>query len=70
MADRDICEYLRRQIREHQAAIGHLCKELEVYVGTPTLQELESEEIKEKIADHRRAIEELKLGLESQGCKE
>lgn len=42
--------------------------ELEVYVGTPDLQEMESEDIKEKIANHRRAIEELQLGLESQGC--
>ena len=68
MTDRDICAGLRKQIQQHQDAIKHLRKELEVYVGTPDLQEMDSEEIKNEIAGHQRAIEELQLGLESQGC--
>ena len=39
-----------------------------MYIGTPDLQEMDSEEIKAEIADHQRAIEELRMGLESQGC--
>jgi len=68
MADHDICEYLRRQIREHQAAIRRLREDLESYIGTPDLQEMDSEEIRKEISDHQRAIEELQMGLESQGC--
>ena len=68
MANRDICEYLRRQIREHNDAIRRLREELGIYIGTPDLQEMDSEEIKNEIAKHREAIEELRLGLESQDC--
>ncbi|MDD5406645.1 MAG: hypothetical protein PHE73_06880 [Sulfurovaceae bacterium] len=64
----DICEQLRKEIKEHQEAISRLRKELEVYVGTPDAQESDSEDIKNEIAEHRRAIEELQLGMESQGC--
>ncbi len=64
----DICEHLRKKIQAHQAAITKLREELEVYIGTPTAQEGDSEEIKAEIAEHRRAIEELQLGMESQGC--
>ena len=64
----DICEHLREKIQTHQAAITKLREELEVYVGTPAAQEGDSEEIKAEIAEHRRAIEELRIGMESQGC--
>jgi len=64
----DICEHLRKKIQTHQAAITKLREELEIYVGTPTAQENDSEDIKNEIAEHRRAIEELQLGMESQGC--
>jgi chromosome segregation ATPase len=64
----DICEHLRKKIQTHQAAITKLREELEVYVGTPDSQENDSEEIKNEIAEHRRAIEELRIGMESQKC--
>jgi len=64
----DICEHLRKKIQAHHAAITKLREELEVYVDTPDSQEGDSEEIKNEIAEHRRAIEELQMGLESQGC--
>lgn len=64
----DICAQLRKHIQEHSAAIASLRKELDVYVGTPDVQEADSEEIRHQIEEHRRAIEELQLGLESQGC--
>ncbi len=64
----DICAKLREEIAKHNAAIRHLRQELEVYIGTPDMQEMDSEEIKAEIARHREAIEELQMGLESQGC--
>ena len=64
----DICAKLREEIAKHNAAIRTLREELDAYVGTPDLQEMDSEEIKAEIAEHRRAIEELQMGLESQGC--
>ena len=64
----DICEQLRKEIKKHQEAINRLREELEVYVGTPDAQEGDSEDIKNEIAEHRRAIEELQMGMESQGC--
>jgi len=64
----DICEHLRKKIQAHHAAITKLREELEVYVGTPDAQEGDSEDIKNEIAEHRRAIEELRMGMESQGC--
>lgn len=68
MPSPDICEHLRKKIRTHQAEIKKLREELEIYIGTPTAQEGDSEEIKQEIAEHRRAIEELQMGMESQGC--
>jgi predicted nucleic acid-binding Zn-ribbon protein len=64
----DICEHLRKEMQTHHAAITKLREELEVYVGTPDAQESDSEEIKAEIAEHRRAIEELRIGMESQKC--
>ncbi|MGW8169141.1 MAG: hypothetical protein ACWGHH_03955 [Sulfurovaceae bacterium] len=64
----DICEHLCKKIQQHQTAIRELRKELEVYIGTPTAQECDSEEIKAEIAEHQRAIEELQMGMDSQGC--
>ena len=68
MPSPDICEHLRKKIKTHQAAIKKLREELEIYIGTPTAQEGDSEEIKQEIAEHRDAIEELQRGMESQGC--
>ncbi len=64
----DICEQLRKEIKKHQDVINHLRKELEVYIGTPDAQEGDSEDIKHEIEEHRRAIEELQMGMDSQGC--
>lgn len=64
----DICEHLRKKIKVHQEAIKELKKELEPYIGTPDAQEGDSEEIKQEIAEHRDAIEQLRMGMESQGC--
>ena len=57
----DICEHLRKKIKTHQVAIKKLREELEIYIGTPTAQEGNSEEIKPQIAEHRHDIEELQM---------
>ena len=68
MTDHDVCANLREEIAKHNAAIRALREELQAYIGTPDIQEMDSEEIKAEIAQHREAIVELQMGLESQGC--
>jgi hypothetical protein len=67
-----VCEALRRQIREHGEAIRRLRNDLSSYSGIGHDIQVgdEANAIQEQIAQHQRAIEELQMGLESQGCSQ